>query len=174
MMVKKLLLTSFETWLPHQRSNASDDLLNELIDRNLLPEDCHLVHKLPVDFDLAPYQVMMKIKALQPDVILCCGMAESRQLLTVESNGKSEQDILFTPLPLKKLTQGLQMTEISHDAGQFVCNALYYSVLKFLQIHQLPSHCLFIHVPILQAGNREAIVTDFLQLIQRLRTGLIG
>lgn len=26
-MTKKILFTSFETWLPHQSSNASDDLL---------------------------------------------------------------------------------------------------------------------------------------------------
>jgi pyroglutamyl-peptidase len=163
-----LLLTSFETWLPHQKSNSSDDLLNELIDRNLLPENCYLLRKLPVNFDLAPYQVITKIKELQPDVILCCGMAESRPLLTVESNGKSEQDIVFTPLPLRKLMQGLQATEISHDAGKFVCNALYYSVLKFMQVHQLPSHCLFVHVPVLQTENREAIVHDFLQLTQKI------
>ena len=29
-MADKILLTSFDTWLPYQKSNSSDDLLNEI------------------------------------------------------------------------------------------------------------------------------------------------
>jgi pyroglutamyl-peptidase len=168
-MVPKLLLTSFDTWLPHQPSNSSNDLLNEINQRNSLPKNCDLLQKLPVDFQLAPQQVVTKIHELQPDLIICCGMAESRSFLTLESNGKYEDDIIHTALPLEQFTQELKMTHISHDAGNFVCNYLYYSVLKLLQEKQLNHQCLFVHVPILNQDNLEAIVADFLKLLHQLR-----
>jgi pyroglutamyl-peptidase len=167
-MAPKLLLTSFDTWLPHQLSNSSDDLLHEIIQRNSLPENCVLLRKLPVDFQLAPLQVVTKIHELPPDLILCCGMAESRSFLTLESNGKYEDDIIHTTLPLEQFTQELKMTHVSHDAGNFVCNYLYYSLLKITQEKQLNCQCLFVHVPILKQENLEAIVADFLLLLHQL------
>lgn len=167
-MPRSILLTSFDIWRPHQRSNSSDDLLEIISHQNPYPQQLHFLRQIPVDFQLAPNQLLAKVDALQPNIIICCGMAESRHLLTVESNGKHNGEIITTPLNLEALITDLPTTAISHDAGQFVCNWLYYSLLKYSHKQQLQSHCLFIHVPVLTAQNTELVVSDFLMIVQRL------
>ncbi len=161
-----LLLTSFDTWQPHQRSNSSDDLLNEISQRNLIAHPCHFLRKICVDFQMAPREVISTIDRLLPDVIICCGMAESRQALTIESNGKSQGSVLHTSIDLAALIEGTIATQISHDAGNFVCNHLYYSVLSHLQETQ--SRALFVHVPLLSEQNLDVVMRDFLTIVHRL------
>jgi pyroglutamyl-peptidase len=170
---KTLLLTSFDVWLPHQLSNASDDLLVALQQRQGLSSQISqitMMRKLPVDFQQAPELVCAAIEQHHPDLVVCCGMAESRQLLEVESCGCVDQDTLVTPLDLNRLTNGLAATQISNNAGQFVCNYLYYSVMKYCHLSHPETQCLFIHVPLLTLANFTAILDDFSQLLNRLQT----
>ena len=167
-MTINILLTSFDTWLPHQQSNSSDDLLAKVSEIESLPYALTFLRKLPVDPKLAPIQAIAKIDELQPDIIICCGMAESRKNLTVESTATSDGEILHTSIPLSSLVTNLTITEISNDAGKFVCEALYYSVLKHIRDNHLPSQCLFIHVPILTQENIDPIIKDFLSIFELL------
>ncbi|MEG4408171.1 pyroglutamyl-peptidase I family protein [Microcoleus sp. MON2_D5] len=167
-MTAKILLTSFDTWLPHQQSNSSDDLLAKISQIKYLPDSLTFLRKLPVDFQLAPNLAIAEINQLQPDTIICCGMAESRQKLTVESCACCESDILKTAVNLEPLVADLAATEISHEAGKFVCEALYYAVLKHICDSQITSKCIFVHVPILTADNADRIIADFLLVMRRL------
>ncbi len=164
-MSKKILFTSFTTWLPHQKSNSSDDLLQEIQiagDRN------SFLRQLPVDIELASKSVISKIAELQPDIIICCGMAESRSQLTIEAKASDRDDILNTQVDLPLLIAGIDGIEISYDAGKFVCEGLYYSVLKHLQTLPLSSHCIFAHIPILSPDNLTVVKNSFLTVVQRL------
>ena len=161
-----LLLTSFDTWQSHQVSNSSDDLLSEISRQNLIAHPCHFLRKICVDFQTAPKEVISTIDRLQPDVSICCGMAESRQVLTVESNGKFQGSVLQTSIDLAALIEGTIATQISHDAGNFVCNHLYYSVLSHLQETQ--SRALFVHVPLLSEQNLDVVMRDFLTIVRNL------
>lgn len=163
-----LLLTSFDTWQPHQRSNSSDGLLNEISQRNLIAHPCHFLRKICVDFQMAPKEVISTIDRLLPNVIICCGMAESRHELTVESNGKFQGNVLQTPIDLAALIKGTIATQISHDAGDFVCNHLYHSVLSHLRETQSDIICLFVHVPVLSEQNLDVVMRDFLTIVRRL------
>jgi len=167
-MPRTILLTSFDTWQPHQRSNSSDDLLETVIEQNSYPQQLYFLRQIPVDFQLAPTQLLAKVDELQPHIIICCGMAESRHLLTVESNGKHDNGVITTPINLESLITDLPTTAVSHDAGQFVCNWLYYSLLKYNREKKTKSHCLFVHVPILASHNLEPVLQDFLVIMQRL------
>ena len=167
-MTNKILLTSFDTWLPHQNSNSSDDLLAKISQIKDLTYNLTFLQKLPVDFQEAPNLTIAQINQLQPDIIICCGMAESRQKLTIESCAWCDRDILKTAVDLEQLIADLAATEISHEAGKFVCEALYYAVLKHLADSQLSTKCIFVHIPILTAGNADKIVTDFLSIVNRL------
>ncbi|MCC3408712.1 MAG: peptidase C15 [Microcoleus sp. PH2017_10_PVI_O_A] len=169
-MTNKILLTSFDTWLPHQKSNSSDDLLAKISQIKSLPDSLNFLRKLPVDFELAPKLAIAQINQLQPDITICCGMAESRQKLTLESCACCETDILKTAVNLEPLVADLASTEISHEAGKYVCEALYYAVLKHIRDAQLPAKCIFVHVPILTDKNLDKIVADFLLIIRRLTT----
>lgn len=164
----KILLTSFQTWLPHQSSNSSDDLLEEIAKLNSLSYSLAFLRHLPVDITGASERTITKINELQPDIIICCGMAESRYQLSVESNACRGDTILKTSLDLDRLIEGLIGTVISHDAGKFVCEGLYYSVLHHLQKTGMNKPTLFVHVPVLTPCNRDGIVADFQVILQRL------
>ena len=167
-MHPKLLLTSFETWLPHQKSNTSDDLLGEVSRLESFPPNCTLLRKLPVENQLATDRVLAAIETRQPTGIICCGMAEKRSQLTVESQATRGKDTLPTTVNLEKLVAKLTVTAISDDAGDFVCNYLYYSVLEYLHRRNLSTPCLFVHVPLFDAGNLAPIIADFTVICQEL------
>lgn len=166
-MTPKILLTSFDTWLPHHQSNASDDLL-ELISHHPDFPPAILLRKLPVDFDLAPTKLIDQIKQNTPDIVVCCGMAETRTKLTVESQASKENKVLITAVNLEELVANLPSTEISHEAGKFVCEALYYAALNQLKNHP-STQCIFVHIPVLTKQNTGPILNDFLTLIHRLQ-----
>ena len=161
-----LLLTSFSTWLPHQKSNASDDLLEIIEQQNKY--NCYYLRQLPVDIEIASQKAIAKIKKNQPSAIICCGMAEFRSKLTIESNARCEKNCLLTTVNLPQLISFLSNTYISDDAGQFVCEGLYYDVLNYLQLHKLSIPCLFVHVPVLTTDNTQKILQDFYKIMNFL------
>ena len=193
-MTIKILLTSFQTWLPHQESNSSDDLLSHIEELEFPGISLTFLRQLPVDVESAKDCAIAKIGQLQPDAIICCGTAESRTILTVESGANSYYTLspidsttlaeieskcdgvfLKTSINLEELVAGLAVTEISYDAGKFVCEGLYYQMLNYLQSRRLeqPSHhinisCIFVHVPILTPDNLSDIVTEFGQIIKKI------
>lgn len=169
-MAPTVLLTSFDIWKSHHVSNSSDDLIAAMLQRGWLSETTHLLRRLPVCFQGAPEQVITKITELQPDLVICCGMAEKRQQLTVESNGKHQGEVLQTPIDLDAMVADLTLTKVSHDAGNFVCNYLYYSVLKHSQTLPIASQSLFVHVPLLHANNQDTILQDFRSLLHSLQS----
>lgn len=166
-----ILLTSFDIWLPHHVSNASDDLLEAISYLNFNWVSLNYLRKLPVDRDLASQLVIDRINQIQPDVIICCGMAESRQQLSIESNATCQKDTLTTSVDLEKLIDRLSVTCISHDAGKFVCEGLYYRVLNYLKISQIDIPCIFVHVPILRETNRQEIIEDFCSILKLIWHG---
>ena len=167
-MKKRILLTSFDIWLPHQQSNSSDDLLIEVGKLNSLAHDFTFLRQLPVDVQLASSQVQTKIDELKPNYIICCGMAESRKKLSVEKIASYAENILQTTVDLEQLVAEATAIEISHDCGKFVCEGLYYSVLDYIDKWQLNINCIFVHVPVLTEENLAEIVADFKLIIRKL------
>ncbi|WP_373529837.1 peptidase C15 [Nostoc sp.] len=174
-MNKRILLTSFDVWLSDQLSNSSDDLLLEVTKLDLIPHDLTFLRQLPVDIQLASSQVIEKINAIQPDYIICCGMAASRTQLSVEAGASLGESILQTEVDLEKLVAGAVTIEISHDCGKFVCvrvasrrESLYYSVLDYLCQSQLTARCIFVHVPVLNQENLMEILANFVLIINKL------
>jgi pyroglutamyl-peptidase len=163
-----ILLTSFQTWLPHQKSNSSDDLLEEVAKLESFPHSLTFLRHLPVDISQASERAIAKINELQPDIIICCGMAESRRQLSVESNASQGYTVLKTPVDLHQLLDSSIGTTISHNAGRFVCEGLYYSVLHHLQKNDLKKHGLFVHVPVLTRNNMAEVLTDVELIMHRL------
>ena len=161
----QILLTSFQTWLTHQTSNSSDDILAIIQESDYTSiADLFFLRNLPVDIDRASHQTISEIKRIQPDVIICCGMAQKRSNLTIESNASWGNECLYTSVDLTELTKILMVTKISDDAGKFVCEGLYYQVLKYIRSQHLDLHCIFVHVPLLEA-NQSSILRDFQLMI---------
>lgn len=164
--MQKTLLTSFTTWRPHHYSNSSDDLLARVSEARCQP--FHYIRRLPVDFQLAPRKVLDGLDELKPDILICCGMAEKRERLSIESRAVLGGKTMETGVELNALIDGLPMVEISHDAGEFVCNALYFEVLSYLERQQKQSRCIFVHVPVLTARNTAPMQSSLLSIVNRI------
>jgi pyroglutamyl-peptidase len=172
-VARRILLTSFAPWKGHQHVNSSDQLLEEITQIPRLAKSLYFFRYLPVNLPVARDIVTAKIQQIQPDLLVCCGMAESRFQLNVEAQAVVNNVVLATELDLKQLTVGLNHTVISYDAGRFVCNSLYHAMLNYLKSSP-GRNGLFIHVPLLTPENRELIVVDFCQLLERLLTTNAG
>lgn len=168
-MARSILLTAFAPWQAHQRSNSSDDLLALVATHPHCPAGVVIRRGVPVHFDLAPAQVMAQALALRPALVVCCGMAETRSHLTLEQFGRRGDRCLQTRLDLSSLTRGLALTRISEDAGDYVCNHLYYHLLRDLPRHLPQCQGLFIHVPQLHHRVQPWLLLDFLTVLTRLR-----
>lgn len=169
-MPGSILLTSFATWKPEQPSNSSDDLLGMVAKQRLLStSSLHFLRQIPVDFQIAPRQVIQRILAIQPAAVVCCGMGESRTTLDLESTAVWGSHTLKTWVDLDWLVDGLPYSQISHDAGQFVCNGLYFDVLDFLNQYPQRPPCIFVHVPRLHYGNKALIMHDFLAVLGKIQ-----
>lgn len=167
-MPKTFLLTSFRTWLPEQASNASDDLLAQIQKQDFKGAELFFLRQLEVDISQASAAVIAQIEKIQPDVILCCGMAQKASYLHLESNATNQNHTLWTQVNLEALVSQLTFTKISHDAGKFVCEGLYYQVLNYLQQTQRASQCLFVHVPLLTPDNKDKVIKDFSSILKTL------
>ena len=161
-----LLITSFRPWKAHQGLNSSDVLLEQVTAR--LPKNAVALRGLPVNFDLAPMQVITHIVQYRPKVVICCGMAETRNSLTVEQWGTYQEQRLATPIHLPNLIKQTIHTHISQNAGDFVCNRLYYRVLKHLK--EQSAVALFVHVPLITPANQPLIEFDFLKIVEHLNS----
>ncbi|MGB3513893.1 MAG: peptidase C15 [Microcoleaceae cyanobacterium] len=168
MIKTKVLLTSFDIWKPEHKSNSSDDLLSQISAQKLRDSSLTFIRKLPVDSQVAPQIVISYINEIQPDIIVCCGMAEKRENLTIESQATSGETVIPTSVNLAELVAGLEITEISNDCGKFVCENLYFSVLKYLNDSCLKNKCIFVHVPILTEYNSAKVVRDFLNILLKI------
>ncbi|NJM90707.1 MAG: peptidase C15 [Hydrococcus sp. RU_2_2] len=168
-MHKKILLASFQTWLPHQVSNSSDDLLAKITRKAFLSSSLTFLRQLPVDVSLASEKAIATIQVLRPHVVVCCGMAQSRERLRIESNAIWNNEQIYTSVKLERLISQLSSTHISHDAGKFVCEGLYYQILKYLRQFHPQSHCLFVHVPVINEANFTEILGDFRLILEQMQ-----
>lgn len=171
-MTRKVLLTSFQTWLKHQKSNASDDLLDIISNSKIYNKELNslfFLRQLPVDINLAALQVINAIEVIKPYAIICCGMAESRSTLSLESNASFNEDRIYTSLDLNKLVDCLSNAYVSYDAGKFVCEGLYYQILKYLQKKKYCIPCIFAHIPVLDSHNIDVLHKDLETIIHFLQ-----
>ena len=129
---------------------------------------------LPCRFDLAPQVLARALAQWQPALVVCLGLAGSRAAVSIErvalnlidariadNAGNQPVDLpvlpgaapaYFSTLPVKALAAALRRAgipaEVSHSAGTFVCNQVFFALM-----HQL---CLypgvrggFVHLPAL-------------------------
>jgi pyroglutamyl-peptidase len=72
-------------------------------------------------------------------------------------------------VPLADLIGNCAQTDISHDAGNFVCSHTYYEVLRHLDE---ATPCIFVHVPLLLLTGYGGIVEDFIQVLRQMHSQL--
>ncbi|WP_158144187.1 pyroglutamyl-peptidase I [Vibrio metschnikovii] len=165
----KVLLTGFEPF-GEDSLNPSQALLNAKEQLHVTGVEV-IGCVLPVVRYQAAEVAINAIKTHQPDLVLMFGQASGRAAITPErvainlddyriADNAGHQPIdeaiiangpaaYFTTLPVKAMVEDLQQAgiaaEVSHSAGTFVCNHLFYAVQHSLAQKDIRSG--FIHVP---------------------------
>ncbi len=166
----RFLVTGFEPFgaLPQ---NASWEAVRRL--PNSLGDDLVYTGLIPVEYERCARVLFNLADRLQPDAILCVGLAAGRDAISLEqvavnvraSAAKDNAGVQFngekidpdgpesfsSTIRMKELAAFLQEQDvparISYSAGSFVCNDLYYRLLRFVRTEAPTMPAGFIHVP---------------------------
>lgn len=160
-----------------------------------------VAHRLPTRFASAPAALHAAIDAHAPDLVICLGQAGGRCKLSLErvainlidariadNDGHQPIDIAvddegpaayFSTLPLKSMLDAMQQADvpvhISHSAGTYVCNQVFYALMHRLAGSHVRGG--FIHVPFSprQANRRGDVPSMGLeQILQGMRVAMIA
>ncbi len=169
----RVLMTGFRPF-NNEKINPSF----EAVKRVAPSEKIELIRmELPVSYEKAPEILRESVRKYRPDAVICVGQAGGRSQITpekcainwmeaaipdedgVKADGRkismNGPDGLFSTLPVHQIAADLRKagipSAVSFTAGTYVCNALMYSLLNFLN-HEPASAKVragFIHVPYL-------------------------
>jgi pyroglutamyl-peptidase len=180
--VTRVLVTGFEPFGDGAGVNPSELLVAELAAAP--PEGVELeTAVLPVAYARSTDALRAAVDAAEPDVVICFGQADGRTGISVErfahnldssesadNDGvSSEAEIDATgpvayrsTLPVTEIVAALREEGIpaaeSRDAGGFLCNRVFYELMRLLELERPGAAGGFVHVPLLpqQALARNA------------------
>ena len=155
----KITVTGFEPFGGAVK-NASWEAVRQLTDADTV--------MLPVSFERA-CRMIREIVAGGADAVICVGEAAGRNRISVErvavnlmdaripdNDGYQPADIpvcpgrpdgWFATLPVRRILEETEDTEISYTAGTYVCNAVFYSLMDEINLRGNRTKGGFIHVP---------------------------
>lgn len=148
------LATGFEPFGEHL-SNSSWDALE--LARGAWPEAI-AIRRLPVDYRAAHGELRRAIEQLQPRAVLCMGLARGdgfrierrarRPAALADVAGAAES---WGRWPWAEMRGALDEVGVrsvdSEDAGQYVCESTYWSLLSYRHLGSTPEFAAFLHVP---------------------------
>lgn len=174
-MKDRILITGFEPF-GGDRLNPSREVARELDGRGVAGHTI-VGRCLPCAFGAAPAALQALIDELRPRLVIALGLAGSRSAVSIEriavnlidariADNAGEQPIdlpvvpgapaaYFASLPVKAMLAGLReaglAAEVSHTAGTFVCNQVFYALMHrlrawpqarggFIHLPPLPEH----------------------------------
>jgi pyroglutamyl-peptidase len=169
----KLLLTAFEPF-DATGANASLRVLQTIRKRRIQLVTLSTA-VLPVDARKAPPQLIRNIDKSKPDTVICLGQASRRAAISIERVALNLLDFekpdnagrklidrpiapdgpaaYFATLPVRRLQRVLTRAgipaELSRDAGGYLCNQVFYTLLHHLAQRRPETIAGFIHLPML-------------------------
>ncbi|MBM1195013.1 pyroglutamyl-peptidase I [Pseudomonas weihenstephanensis] len=170
--MRTVLLTGFEPF-DQDTLNPSWEAVR-LLDETLINDDVRIVaRQLPCVFSQAPAHLHALIERFTPQMVIAVGLGPGRSDIALErvainlidaripdNQGEQPIDIpvaaegptaYFSTLPIKAMVAALRAAGIpatvSHTAGTFVCNQVFYSLQHTLAGSTVRSG--FMHVPLL-------------------------
>jgi pyroglutamyl-peptidase len=156
-MSATFLVTGFEPFADH-RTNSSWDAL-ELLQPSW--PSAIVARRLPVDYLLAHRELRRALVELRPRAVLCTGLARG-EVFRIEQRARRPAALATQPgdaesqgrWPWDEMRRALDDAQVrsidSSDAGQYVCESTYWSLLNCQQEPQLaraPEFAAFLHVP---------------------------
>jgi pyroglutamyl-peptidase len=184
-MSETFLVTGFEPFKEH-RTNSSWDALESL--RGGWPEDVTAL-RLPVDYHRAHHALREALGDLRPRAVLCTGLAKGR-VFRIERRarrpealaGEGGEALVDGRWPWHEMRRELESCDVpildSTDAGQYVCESTYWSLLTYSRIQRqapaghvaadpsgVPEFAAFLHVP---PASEEQPLTLIAQAVGRV------
>lgn len=171
-----ILLTGFEPF-DRETINPSWELVQLFADRTFADVYQVKVAQLACEFGNAIDQLVDLLDRHQPEIVICIGQAGGRADFSIErvainlddaripDNAGAQpidQSIVadgpaayFSSLPLKKIIKKLRdhgiPANISHTAGTYVCNHVFYGLMHYANTHPQLRNAGFVHIPYLPA-----------------------
>ena len=135
----KILYTAF-----NGKDNSSKILLDKIMAENT--DKLYLRNS----FDTSVKQLINKLKNYE--LIISFGQAPlDTDTIKIEVFGKKENTLYNTDFNYSKIKEDIENTGfkvyISEDAGNFLCNNLYYHGLKYIKENNVNCKMIFIHIP---------------------------
>ena len=101
-------------------------------------------------FDTSVKQLINKLKKYE--LIISFGQAPlDKDTIKIEVVGKKENTLYNTDFNYSKIKEDIKNKGfkvcISEDAGNFLCNNLYYNGLKYIKENNINCKMIFIHIP---------------------------
>ncbi|MBB5020364.1 pyroglutamyl-peptidase [Chitinivorax tropicus] len=172
--MEKVLLTGFEPF-DGERLNPSWEAVRQLQGHVLSDGSQIFTIQLPCVFDIARQNMTDALDSLQPWMVLAVGQAGGRAELSFERvainlddaripDNAGQQPIdrpvipngpaaWFTTLPVKSIVLALQEAGIpagiSHSAGTYVCNHVFYGLMHQASRRPSLAKAGFVHIPYL-------------------------
>jgi pyroglutamyl-peptidase len=104
------------------------------------------------DFKISEEQLMDKFKENTYDVIFSFGQKPVIKSIYIEkfaTNGYEKLETNYNYIGLKNYLENYFKIKISEDAGNYLCNNIYYKGLKYINENELKMQMVFIHIPYL-------------------------
>jgi pyroglutamyl-peptidase len=151
---------------------------------------------LPVAYARAADELQAAVRAAEPDVVVCFGQADGRTAISIErfahnldsaepvdNDGRSSAAEIDpngpvayrSTLPVDEIVAALRAEGIpageSRDAGGFLCNHVFYALMRVLEAERTHARGGFVHVPLLpeQALDRNTASMPLETLVQAAR-----
>jgi pyroglutamyl-peptidase len=193
---KKILLTGFDAF-GGAALNPSWLAVKALHGRQMLGHTV-VAAQLPTVFDASLRELRALLQQHQPALVVCVGQAGGRQAISLERVAINVNDApiadnagaqpvdtpvahgapvaYFTSLPIKAMLAALQTegvrAEVSQTAGTFVCNHVFYGLMRELATQPQLRHTRggFVHVPWLPEQGTPHMALD--DIVRGLRAAL--
>jgi len=177
-----VLITGFEPFDVYDVNPSK--LVAESLDGQII-DDAYVVGiVLPVDFEKSVENITKAIIDYDPVLVISLGLAASRNCINVENLGinlkrypRNESSWIF-PRRIDKCGPFIKISSLetidivdrikeenisvkhSFYAGMYVCNAVLYRTLKYIQENELSIKAGFMHLPLLLSQDPEGMELD--------------
>jgi pyroglutamyl-peptidase len=137
-----------------------------------------VARRLPVDYHAARAELLRLLQELRPAACLCMGLTpaasfcvERRARKPVQFDGVPGEADLPGAWPWEALVASLGKSPVpvclSEDAGQYVCESTYWSLLDFRRREGHPARAAFLHVPPLSEQFPVDVLAAAVELLVR-------
>lgn len=146
----KILIYGFKPFGGY-KENISEKVVEKLKEENFKKVILPVVPRAKI--------ILNHIKRIKPDIVIGIGLCGKGRFIRIERRAKNiyrsgELKLAkkINPRGLKSYLVNLKLnkvpgTQISYDAGQYVCNFTIYNIMDWIQKDRLPMKFAFIHIP---------------------------